>query len=250
MKRANVVAAVLATSLLGSLGANVALYKMGMSFFTQQNAVRLDPLGLEVYAADTPPPSPAAGVERVVFFGDSRALMWPTPQGLPRFDFVNRGIGYQTTEQILGRLDRDLAPLKPAIVVLELGVNDLKAIPLMPEKRGAIVDHCKANIAKVVSRCRELGARVVLSTIFPLGDIPLSRKVFMSSDVAVAINEVNVALRALAAADVTVLESGPPLDDGSGKVQKGYGVDFLHLSAAGYHALEPGLTKALGPKGL
>ena len=250
MKRANVAAAVLAAALVASLGANVALFKMGSTFFAQQNAVRLDPLGLDVYAAEKPPAEPRPGVQRVVFYGDSRALMWPSPEGLAGFEFVNRGIGYQTTAQILGRIDRDLAPLKPSVVVLELGVNDLKAIPLMPGQREQIVDRCKANAQKVVARCRELGSRVVLVTVFPLGEIPLSRKPFMSSDVAVAIGEVNAALRALAAPDVTVLEAGPALDDGHGKVQPQYAVDFVHLNPAGYRALEPALTAALTAKAL
>jgi lysophospholipase L1-like esterase len=245
VNRANVISVALSLALVGSLGANIALFTMGTSFFEQQNAVRLDPMGLDVYAAERSLAAPAIGTTRVVFFGDSRALMWPSPAARAGFEFVNRGIGYQTTAQILGRIDEDLAPLKPNIVVLELGVNDLKAIPLMPGKRALIVERCKANIAKVVARCRELGAKVILATVFPLGDIPLSRKVYMSSDVAVAISEVNTWVKSIGSQGITILEASPTLQDGSGHLQNKYAADFLHLSPEGYNALEPVLNKAL-----
>jgi len=65
----------------------------------------------------------------VVFFGDSRAYDWPAPSGLEGLEFVNRGIGNQTTAQVLGRFEAHIAPLHPQVVVLQVGINDLKLIP-------------------------------------------------------------------------------------------------------------------------
>ena len=63
------------------------------------NAVRLDPIGLSYYPSDAGGRALSPGERRVVLFGDSRALMWKEPT-VPNLQFVNLGIGNQTTEQI------------------------------------------------------------------------------------------------------------------------------------------------------
>lgn len=94
------------------------------------NQVRLDPYGLKLPGFKDPPTADLTK-PLVVFFGDSRAQQWPAPAS-NRFRFLNRGIGGQTTEQVRGRFDEHVKPLKPRVVIIEAGVNDLKAIALFP----------------------------------------------------------------------------------------------------------------------
>ena len=111
---------------------------------------------------------------------------------MSNFTFVNRGIGAQTTAQVLGRFTQDVAPLTADIAVIQVGINDLKALPLFPEERASIVQNTKDNIMKLVQLSLAAGARrVMLTTIFPLGEIPWERRLVWSDDVAVAIDEVN-----------------------------------------------------------
>jgi len=79
-----------------------------LSLYAREQAVRLDPFGLDVYADARPPGKRPRVQPLVVFFGDARALGWPAPAELSRFRFLNRGIGFQTSAQIRGRLQRDL----------------------------------------------------------------------------------------------------------------------------------------------
>ena len=111
-----------------SIAANVTFACLWVREVESGHAARLDPAGLEVHAADRARP-PADGRPVLVLFGDSRAAMWPPPAGLPEYAVENRGVGYQTTAQIALRIDADVAPLHPAVVVLEAGVNDLKRLP-------------------------------------------------------------------------------------------------------------------------
>jgi lysophospholipase L1-like esterase len=177
----------------------------------------------------------------LAFFGDSRALMWGTPS-LDGYDVRNVGVGFQTTAQLLLRFDADVPRLKPAMIVLEGGVNDLKAIALFPERRDEIVRDCKKNLTTLVERSRATGAKVVLTSIFAIGDVPFYRKSIWSDDVAPAVVEVNAHLKSLASADVTYFDADPVLDDARGKVRPDFQLDFLHVNPAAYGALNEKLA--------
>ena len=234
---------VLGAALVLSLAAAAVLARTAFRFRAEEEAVRLDPVGASVYAGASVA-LPAAGRVRVVLFGDSRALMWQ-PAAREPYEFVGRGIWQQTTEQIVERFERDVTPLRPAILVVEMGVNDLKAIPVFPERTDAIVDQCRKDIDEVVRRGRAMGATVVLVTVFPLGDVSLARRLFWSGDVARSIRQVNEHIRGLAGDRVLVLDADAVLDDGSGRVKSEYQFDMLHLNPAGYAALDPVLAKTL-----
>jgi lysophospholipase L1-like esterase len=228
---------------------DVVLYLMWDKQYRQHAEVLLDPLGISTFpVGDDPAERPSS--LRVVFFGDSRAQNWSKPAGLPPgVRIINRGIGNQTTPQILGRFDRHVAPLHPRVVVLELGVNDLTKVAVFPKRHGEIVAECEKNIDEIVARARALGATVVLTTIFPIGELPFYRLLFWSKEVDDAIAAVNAHLRGLAQPGVLLLDAGPLLVDSRGVVRPEFSFDFLHLNATGYAALNRGLvpivTKAL-----
>ena len=100
-------------------------------------------------------------------------------------------------------------------------------------------------LSQIVSQSLDLNATVVLTTIFPLGRIPLERRVFWSTDVADAIAEVNAFIHSLKRENVIVFDTAAVLSDESGTIQKEYSRDFLHLTDAGYDALNEELVRVL-----
>ncbi len=232
--------------LLASLGANWWLGQEALHNFAAMSEVRLDPIGAKFYEADRArvPATGGPDAPSVVLFGDSRAVMWPTPS-VPGYRVINRGIGNQTTAQILLRFDVDVAPLRPAVVVLEGGINDLKTLTEFPERRGAIVADCEANLGRIVDKCRQLGATVVLMNIIGIGHIPLWRRPFWSSEIANAVREVNAFLPRLAGDKVLLVDAGPLLADERGDIRAEYWWDYLHLSPAGYDALDRAVVPLL-----
>jgi hypothetical protein len=68
---------------------------------------------------------PAAGENRVVFFGDSITDNWHLEQYFPGKPYLNRGVGGQTTPQMLVRFRQDVIELHPKIVVILAGTNDI-----------------------------------------------------------------------------------------------------------------------------
>lgn len=177
----------------------------------------------------SPPP------RRVVFFGDSRAAWWTTPR-LPGVQCLSRGFPGAGSDELLWCFQQTVAPLKPDIVVLQLGVNDLAALGRHAEP-GQLLAATGRNIAAVVAQARELGARVVLTTIFPP-----ARGFFPDTELQSAIAVVNAGLRELAAPDVQLLDSAAVLTGPDGYVYAVYAEDELHLSAEGYAALNVALA--------
>jgi lysophospholipase L1-like esterase len=236
----------LSTILLASIALNCYLFSRGQQYYLQLNETRLDPLGLSYYITNSNQQSLLSpGQTTVVLFGDSRAAAWPSPPNLREFEFVNRGIGAQTSAQVAQRFDYHVRPLQPQIIVVQVGINDLKTIPLFPERQEAIIAGCKENIQQIVTRSTDLGATVILTTIFPIGKVPIERRLFWSGDVALSADEVNAYIRSLESDNVIIFDSYSILADGRGITRSEYSRDCLHINATGYEALNYELAHIL-----
>jgi lysophospholipase L1-like esterase len=229
----------LAAFAIASWVATLVVFRLAKRYYTEANATRLDPLGLQQLDIPANPGQPT-----LVFYGDSRAAQWPEPSGFAG-KTLNLGVGNQTTEQVLLRFNYHLGQIRPRIVVIQVGINDLKAIPLFPQSEGRIVETCKQNIGKIVSLCRERGAHVVVTTIFPVGKLPIERRMVWSDRVAPAIDEVNRHILSLASADVSVFNSSSVLTGKDGNLISAYSRDFLHLADTGYGRLNEKLREQM-----
>jgi lysophospholipase L1-like esterase len=222
--------------LSASLVANVALALACLEFYRREQRVRLHPAF----------PVPAAvartqGQALVLFLGDSRMADWPD---LPkdRFVTVNAGGGGETTAQIRLRAAATLQAVRPEFVVLQAGVNDLKAIGALPESAKDIEAMCLANLSALVELCRERGARVVLIPILPAAQPSLARRLVWSSEIDAARRRVNIALyqRFQRAAGVAMLDEHILNADTSADY-----LDTLHFRPEAYPKLEAATLKAL-----
>ena len=234
---------ILCIFLLLSITANVLLFERAKQYYLHLNASHLDPLGLSLFAD----PSPKIQPPVILFFGDSRAAQWTAPSQIKNVTLINRGIGNQTTAQILGRFEAHVTPLHPQIIVIQAGINDLKTIPLFPDEKERIIQNCKANLKQIVDLSLASGARVIVTTIFPLGKLPIERRPFWSDDVKIAIDDVNQFLKTLASDRVTIFDTGNVLANAAGIVDPQYSQDFLHLNPAGYNALNEAIYELLVP---
>jgi lysophospholipase L1-like esterase len=234
-------------ALIVSLALNLILFIQGRQYYLELNETRLDPLGLRYYISDASQPIPIdPSKTTVVFFGDSRAADWPPPFDLERFEFINRGIGAQTSIQAVLRFDDHVKPVHPRIVILQVGINDLKAIPLFPEWKETIITNCKDNIRLIVTQSVDIGATVILTTVFPIGEVPLERKLFWSPEIALAVDEVNTYIRSLEAPNVIVFDTYSLLVNANDRrIRAEYAQDELHLNALGYATLNQELAHIL-----
>jgi lysophospholipase L1-like esterase len=240
-----VISVILLLLLLTSLGLNIIFYRQGQEYYLQLNKTRLDPFGLDVFPINPPQNLRSSEKRLVVFVGDSRAADWIAPAQAKDFTFLNRGINAQTTAQVLGRFADHVLTLKPDILVLQAGINDLKTIPLFPDRKVAIVANCKANLRKMIELSAQNNIQVILTTIFPVGQLSIERQPFWSDDVALALDDVNHFISTLAGDRVKIFDAAKILRNKEGVVASLYSKDFLHLNKVGYEVLNRDLALIL-----
>ena len=113
---------------------------------------------------------PAAGEKRVVFMGDSITQGWMIEGAegyFPGKPYINRGISGQTTPQMLVRFRQDVIGLRPKVVVILAGINDI-AGNTGPETLEQIED----NLTSMAELATANHIRVVLCSVMPAFDFP------------------------------------------------------------------------------
>ncbi len=113
--------------------------------------------------------APGAGEQRVVFFGDSITDVWGRQRGrfFPGKPWLNRGISGQTTPQMLIRFRPDVLELKPEVVVILAGINDIAG------NTGAeSLSEIEGNFRSMVELAQAEHVRVVLCSVLPAAKFP------------------------------------------------------------------------------
>ncbi len=233
--------------LLFSVWLNVRLYHLGLSYYHDAEAVRLDPTSARHFqslnAVQQPPES---GQKRIVLVGDSRIEQWESLPSIEQTQWINRGRGGDTTAQVLLRLERDVLALNPHMVVLQVGINDLKGIGSFPHRKQEILEDCQANLERILNRLASEPVHVVVLTIFPVGPVPLARRPVWSDETLNAVETVNRWLRARQGARLTVVDCDPFFAV-EGRMSAPYARDAFHLTAAGYETLNSKIGPILHP---
>ena len=176
---------------------------------------------------------------RVVFIGDSITESWTRhfPEHFSSKSYIARGISGQTTPQILLRFRQDVVALKPKVVVILAGTNDI-AGNTGPSSLKMIQD----NIASMAEIARANGIRVVLSSVLPVYDYPWKRGL----DPAPKIAALNAWLRTYAGQTSAVyLDYHSAMADQRGGLRAELSDDGVHPNAAGYRVMAPLAEKAI-----
>lgn len=178
---------------------------------------------------------PAAGENRIVFFGDSITDMWNLPDYFPGKPYVNRGIGGQTTPQMLVRFRQDVIDLQPKVVVILAGTNDI-AGNTGPMRNEDI----EANYASFAELARAHAIHVVYSSILPVHNYTARAKDFFAQRPQGRILQLNQWLKDYCAKnDLVYLDYFSALVDDQGMLKKDLADDGLHPNAAGYKIMAP-----------
>jgi acetyl esterase/lipase len=132
--------------------------------------LRKDWANIKRYAADNSKVSEsAANAKGVVYMGDSITDFWINndPAFFAGKSYYDRGISGQTTTQMLVRFRDDVINLKPAVVVILAGINDIA------ENNGPIkLEAVFGNIQSMALLAKAAGIKVVLSSVLPAFDFP------------------------------------------------------------------------------
>ena len=113
---------------------------------------------------------PAAGEDRVVFMGDSIIEGWHFDEPDGAFHgkpYINRGIGGQTTPQMVLRFRQDVIDLKPKVVVILAGINDIAG-----NTGPMTLEQTEDNLVSMAELATANHIRVVLCSVMPAFDFP------------------------------------------------------------------------------
>lgn len=108
---------------------------------------------------------PAKDENRVVFMGDSITDSWNLEEYFPGKPYINRGISGQTTPQMLIRFQPDVIALKPKVVVILAGTNDIAG-----NTGPMTLEAIQANYRSMAELAKAHGIKVVFASILPISD--------------------------------------------------------------------------------
>ncbi|RYU87838.1 acylhydrolase [Mucilaginibacter terrigena] len=189
-------------------------------------------------------PAPAPGENRVVFLGSSVFEFFKTR--LPEYfaahkNYIDRGVSGQIAPQLLLRFQQDVIALKPKVVIILAGSNDIAGTT------GHVTNERILNdIKSMVELCRVHNITPVLCAYVPINEYPW-RKGLQPAEKIISLNEV---ITAYAAKNkLVLLDYYTPLVDDKKGTRADLTLDGVHPNAAGYKIMakvtDEAIAKAL-----
>ncbi|MBS1800379.1 MAG: SGNH/GDSL hydrolase family protein [Acidobacteria bacterium] len=190
-------------------------------------------------AANATLAAPANGEKRVVFYGDSITDAWAqhADEFFPGKGYIGRGISGQTTPQMLVRFEQDVVHLKPAVVVVLAGTNDIAGNtgPSSPEM-------IEDNFMSMLAVARANNIKMVVSSILPADHYKWQPAV----QPAEKIRDMNARLKAMCQREGLVyLDYYTAMANANGGLDAELALDGVHPTAKGYAMMSPLAEKAI-----
>lgn len=195
---------------------------------------------LKRYAAENAAlPAPSANEQRVVFMGNSITQAWAPlfATMFPGKPYIGRGISGQTTPQMLVRFRQDVIALKPRVVVILAGTNDIAG-----NTGPSTLEMIQDNIASMAELAAANGIRVVLCSVLPVFDYPWKPGL----EPAPKVVALNSWIRSYATSHGAQYADfhGAMADDRQG-LPKTLADDGVHPNEAGYRVMVPIVERAI-----
>lgn len=182
---------------------------------------------------------PKHGENRVVFMGNSITDFWINnfPEYFSDNGYIDRGISGQTTPQMLVRFRADVINLKPKVVTILAGTNDI-AGNTGPSTLEMIAD----NIFSMAELAKANGVKVVLSSVLPVYDYPWKPGLKPAEKII----ELNKMIKTYAEShDIIYLDYFSSMADERNGMKAEYSKDGVHPNKAGYTVMMDLGTKAI-----
>ncbi|MCI0494337.1 GDSL-type esterase/lipase family protein, partial [candidate division KSB1 bacterium] len=172
---------------------------------------------------------PRENEKRVVFFGSSSVDGWNLAKDFPTIPLLNRGIGGETSRQMVMRFRQDVLNLKPYAAIIFLGsCNDFWEDKRMPTAE------TKSNIIKLARMADRNGIGLALGAISPVNDY-LAGKDFIASHPVAAVQELNKWIKNFCETNNYVfVDFYSAVSDSNGKLTSEFTDDGMHCNSEGY----------------
>ena len=177
---------------------------------------------------------------RVVFMGDSITDGWKLAEQFPGRPYVNRGIGGQTTPQMLARMFQDVVDLRPAVMIVLAGTNDIAR-----NTGPTTVEMIEENLQAMTELAKLHGIKVILCSVTPISDY-IPNRPQSGGRPPVDILKLNAWIKDYATKSGTTFADyyGAVADD-KGMLKEGFSNDGLHPNEKGYALIVPVAAAAI-----
>ena len=218
----------------------ILAYSLFLSVFAMQQSHGQDWANLKRYEKENAQLAlPAANENRVVFIGNSITEGWLRihPSFFDGKPYIDRGISGQTTSQMLLRFRQDVISLKPSIVVILAGINDIA------ENTGPItLEETAGNIFSMAELAKAHGIKVIMCTVLPASDFPWKPDMNPGPKVV----KLNALLSTYAKQhNIPFVDFYTSMVNNSLGLQKELGEDGVHPNEKGYAIMEPLVERAI-----
>jgi lysophospholipase L1-like esterase len=182
---------------------------------------------------------------RVVFIGDSIFDIWKLEQSFPGKPYVNRGIGGQTTSQMLLRFQQDVINLHPSAIVLLAGTNDIAG------NTGPLsLESIENNFNAMSAIARANNIPLVILSVLPVHNYTENSERFFRERPMDKIRALNAWLRQFAGRNHhAYVDLFTPMLDDKGLLKRELAGDGLHPNPQGYaliaKAIQPAIDAAI-----
>ena len=204
-----------------------------LSLLSSKKAISQDWPNLAKYQeANSTLMDPTENENRVVFMGNSITEGWSdaNPDFFINNTYINRGIGGQTTPQMLLRFRQDVIELKPRIVVILAGTNDIAG-----NTGPMTLEQIRDNILSMVELAEANDICPIVCSVLPAYDYPWRPGLQPN----IKIPKLNAMLWQMAKEkDVPYLDYFTAMTDDRNGLPKEYTTDEVHLTKAGYAVME------------
>jgi len=206
--------------------------------FCQNDVMKNDWANLKKYDSENKELSTTPNSKRIVFMGDSITEFWKVNDS-SFFDKskINRGISGQTTPQMLLRFPQDVISLKPEVVIILAGINDIA------ENTGPISNEgILENIIAMSELAKANNIKVILCSVLPANRFNWNPKISPANRVI----ELNKMIQSFADKNKIIYVDyfSQMVDDENG-LQKQYGEDGVHPNKEGYLVMKTIVNEAI-----
>jgi lysophospholipase L1-like esterase len=176
----------------------------------------------------------------IVFVGDSLTQRYPLNEFYAGLHVYNRGIDGDTTTGVLKRLALSIFDLKPKVLVLQIGTNDLQVGGLDKE---TTVNNIKTIIQDIKAELPDL--KIVLVSLYPVNETAENfvEKIIVGPRKNVDLQWINDQIKKIK--EVVFVDVFPLLLDDNGQLNLRYTKEGLHLSLSGYATITPPIKEVI-----
>jgi lysophospholipase L1-like esterase len=228
-----------------SVAINLVLTKALYDSFVKLQFARIFPLGY--VPVDRPTSGRSATGHSISFWGDSRAFFWDKSALALTLNVYDHTHGGTTSSQLVLQLQTQ-PPVLTDYAVVQIGINDLHPLGALRGQKQQIVDQLRRNVLAVRDALLARSEVVVLTTLFPPGRVPLSRRIAWDPTMLHYLHEVNEVIRqATDGRRVVLLDAHALLSDPDSYLADRFADSdfFLHVSHEAYLQLNERLRRVV-----